>query len=136
MFQMSCRIGHETLIHIIWLKWLLVRLAHFLLSTWATFYQVYAAMEYMLYRLCILSKYPWQRVTEMLLKQQCNVIRLCQHLQNVAAPSWLGFECTWWRLLQKRVVCTRFDINVFFIGMTFTEYLSHTQMNTDVSFDL
>jgi len=32
---------------------------------------------------------------------------------NYLAFQSLDFERTWWRLLQKRVVCTKFDIYVF-----------------------
>jgi len=39
----------------------------------------------------------------------------------MAVPNYLAFqsfdiECTWWRLFQKRVICTKFDFYVFIIG--------------------
>jgi hypothetical protein len=34
-----------------------------------------------------------------------------------------NFERTWWRLLQKRVVRTNFDMYVFIVDLTFYYYL-------------
>ena len=30
-----------------------------------------------------------------------------------------NFECSWWRLFQKRVVCSKFDISTFLISLLY-----------------
>ena len=51
------------------------------------------------------------------------------HRQHYIRPSiylafqYFGIECTWWRFLHKRVVCTTFDIYVFARGLNFYYYI-------------
>ena len=54
----------------------------------------------------------------------------------------LDFECTWWKLSQKRVVCTKFDIHVFLIfllwkgPLTFTYSVVSVWNNDKISYTL
>ena len=56
-------------------------------------------------------------ITEILLKVALNTLSLTSYVFK--GNKWLSlyqsldFECVWWKLFQKHVVCTEFDIYVF-----------------------
>ena len=55
----------------------------------------------------------------------CLLANCSQTPLNYLAFHYFDIECTWWRLFQNRVVCTKFDITVFLwlpiqISLTFT----------------